>query len=110
MHVGGILCDLAKAFDCVNHEMLLTKLYFYGNQGIAAKWFRSCLTDRKQKVEIKSPKTIRIFFSKWGTIKRGVPKVSILGPLLFITNRNYLPTINTLTQPIIFADDTFHNF
>jgi hypothetical protein len=35
MHVGGILCDLAKAFDCENHEILLTKLHFYGIQGTA---------------------------------------------------------------------------
>jgi hypothetical protein len=53
MHVGGIFYDLAKAFDCVNREILLTKLNFYGIQGIAAKWFRSYLTDRKQKVKVK---------------------------------------------------------
>jgi hypothetical protein len=44
MHVGGIFCDLAKAFDCVNHDILLTKLHFYGIQGTAAKCFRSYVT------------------------------------------------------------------
>jgi hypothetical protein len=65
MHVVRIFCDVAKAFDCVNHEILLTKLHFYGIQGTAAKWFRSYLTDRKQKVELKSPKNNLNFFSNW---------------------------------------------
>ena len=53
LHVGGNFCDLSKAFDCVSHEILLSKLHFYGIQGITVDWFRSYLTNRKQKVEIK---------------------------------------------------------
>jgi hypothetical protein len=53
MHVEEIFCDLAKAFDCVNHESLLAKLHYYGIQGTVANWFRSYLTNRKQKSEIK---------------------------------------------------------
>jgi hypothetical protein len=64
MHVGGIFCDLAKAFDCVNHEILLAKLHFYGSQGTAANWFRSCLTNRKEKVEIK-PSLASFWFILW---------------------------------------------
>jgi hypothetical protein len=50
IHVGGIFSDLAKAFDCVHYEILLPKLHFYGIQGLMADWFRSYLTNRRQKV------------------------------------------------------------
>jgi len=48
MHVGGILCDVAKACDCMHHEILLAKLHFHGIQG-GCDWFRSCLKERKLK-------------------------------------------------------------
>jgi hypothetical protein len=53
MHVGGLFCDLA--IDCVNSDILLFKLNFYGIRGEAEQWFKSYLNDRKQKVEIKYP-------------------------------------------------------
>jgi hypothetical protein len=62
LHVGGIFYDLAKAFDCGNHEILQATLHCYGIQGTVANWFRSCLTNRKQKTEIKS---FEKFSSKW---------------------------------------------
>jgi hypothetical protein len=55
MRAGGIICDLAKASDCVNHGILLSKLNFYGIKGKAWQWFKSYLNGRKQRVEIKSP-------------------------------------------------------
>jgi hypothetical protein len=51
MLVGEIFCDLAKAFDCINHESLLAELHFYEIPGISADWFRSYLTNRREKVE-----------------------------------------------------------
>jgi hypothetical protein len=66
MPVGGIFHDLAKAFDCANHEILLMKLHYCGIQGTEANWFISYLTNRKQKTEIKS---FEKFSSKWGTVK-----------------------------------------
>jgi hypothetical protein len=106
-HTGGIFCDLAKAFDCVNHEILFSKLQFYGVRGKMLKWFKSYLTNRKQKVEIKSLRNTKNFFSNWGMIKHGVLQGSIQGPLLFIIYINYLPpTLKKSSEPIIFADDT----
>ena len=60
MYISGIFCDLAKVFDCVNHELLLFKLNHYGIQGEILDWFKSYLYNRKQRVEIKSSKH-RIF-------------------------------------------------
>jgi hypothetical protein len=48
MHVAGIFCDLAKAFDCVHHGSLLPKLHVYSIRGISAAWFMPCLTKRTQ--------------------------------------------------------------
>jgi hypothetical protein len=59
MHVGGIFFDLAMAFDCVNHEILLPKLHFYGVLGVSEDY----LTNRRWKVEVKSPDFNQTFFS-----------------------------------------------
>jgi retron-type reverse transcriptase len=105
MHVEGIFCDLAKAFDCINHKILLAQLSQHSRKRSS---FRSYLTNRKQKNEIKS---FEKFSSKWGTVKHGIPPGSILGPLIFIIYVNDLfPTINTLSEAILFADDTHTNF
>jgi hypothetical protein len=107
IHVGGIFCDLAKAFDCVDHEIFFAKLHFYGIQGVTVDWFKSYLTNGRQKVEVRSPSSTQNFFSDWGKLKHGVSEGSILGPLLFIIYINDLPLrINSLSEPILFADDT----
>jgi hypothetical protein len=51
--LGGILCNLAKAFECMYDEISLAKLHFCGIQVVSEDWFRSCLTERIQEVEIK---------------------------------------------------------
>jgi hypothetical protein len=62
MHVREIIYDWEKAFNFVNHKILLAKLHFYGIQGVFEEWFRSYLTSRRQKVEIKSPNKTRNVF------------------------------------------------
>ena len=96
----SIFLDLAKAFDVIDHEILLTKLNHYGIRGIANDWIRSYLTDRKQFVHYKGQQ------SSLQHIKYGVLQGSVLGPLLFI---NYISDIqNALkySKSFIFADDT----
>jgi len=88
-------------------KVFLAKLRLYENWGVSEDWFRSYLTNRRQKVEIKSPDTTKTFFSDWDTLKFGVPQGSILGLLLFKIHVNELPLrINCVSETMLFADDT----
>ena len=98
----GVFIDLSKAFDTVNHEILINKLKHYGvrNRNTSLNWFKSYLSSRKQFITYDHENT---------TIKNitcGVPQGSILGPLLFLLYVNHLYKASDLLNPIMFADDT----
>jgi len=103
--VGGIFCDIQKAFDCVNHSTLLTKWEFHGITGITYKLLKSYLKGRYQRVVLNNSSSSSC--SNWGEITHGVPQGSILGPLLFLLYINDLPQItNHNSKIVLFADYT----
>jgi hypothetical protein len=107
MHVAGILCDLAKVLDYENHEILLVQLQFYWIRHAAEDWFRCCVRNRRQKVEVTSPNSTKNLFSACSTLKHWVPQGSILMPLLFIIYIDDLPLrINSVSESVLFAHDS----
>ena len=96
----GVFIDLSKAFDTVDHSVLLKKLKLYGITEKNLAWFESYLSNRKQYIEIGENSKTDLKY-----VICGVPEGSILGPLLFLVYVNDLPNASRLLDPIMFADD-----
>ena len=104
---AALFLDLSKAFDTLDHEVLLAKLDHYGIRGICNDWFHSYLTGRSliARIQTCENKTIK---SDSFNIGYGAAQESCLGPLLFILFMNDMHLLLTFSSIILFADDTTH--
>ena len=98
-HTVSIYLDLSKAFDCVNHSILIKKLHHYGIRGVALEFFKSYLSNRQQLTIVNGE------VSNILSLICGVPQGSTLGPLLFLLYINDLATASNFMVSL-FADDT----
>ena len=97
---GAVFVDLRKAFDTIDHSILFRKLHFLGIKGKELNWFENYLSSRIQVVGVGGAS------SDPPHITSGVPRGSILGPLLFVIHINDSPLCIKICNVLIYADDT----
>ncbi len=100
LKVGGVFLDIAKAFDTVNHRLLLRKLEYYGFRGTTLMWFESYLTNREQYVSIRKSNSEKY------TLDWGIPQGGTLAPILFILFMNDIVNSTSTFDFSMYADDT----
>ena len=96
----SVFLDFTKAFDTVDHKILLSKLDIYGSRGVSHEWLKSYLSEINQITVIDG------ITSSSSSISHGVRQGSVLGPLLFLIFINDLPNSSSLFKFILFADDS----
>lgn len=99
-YVAGLFIDLSKAFDTIDHDILIRKLERYGVRGVALDWVRSYLGDRKQFVKLNGGCSLCM------DIACGVPQGSVLGPKFFNLYINDICKVSKVLKMVLFADDT----
>ena len=106
LYTLALFLDLSKAFDSLEHTVLLRKLEHYGLRGVTNKWFASYLKNRQMRVKCTTTSTGKVEYSAYQTVNYGTPQGSCLGPLIFIIFTNDLHKQLMNTASLLFADDT----